>query len=82
MFVHSYEPDKILTQEEYDELTGVVYNRIKGQLEGPMFFMEEYEDEGIPVEGENIEEAVPRIVRQRKVDKYRLYLLLPQLSFL
>uniref|UniRef100_A0A915DEX3 Uncharacterized protein n=1 Tax=Ditylenchus dipsaci TaxID=166011 RepID=A0A915DEX3_9BILA len=29
LFVHNYEPDKILSQEEYDEMTDIVFEKIK-----------------------------------------------------
>ncbi|KAI1720983.1 NRDE-2, necessary for RNA interference domain-containing protein [Ditylenchus destructor] len=66
-FVHSYEPDKILSQEEYDEITDMVHNNIKDQLDGgPMFFVEEFEEDNVPVDGENYEEVPKKIIRQRK----------------
>lgn len=67
--MHSYEPDKILSQEEYDEITDMVHNNIKDQLDGgPMFFVEEFEEDNVPVDGENYEEVPKKIIRQRKVN--------------
>uniref|UniRef100_A0A915DJI4 Pre-mRNA-processing factor 39 n=1 Tax=Ditylenchus dipsaci TaxID=166011 RepID=A0A915DJI4_9BILA len=67
LFVHNYEPDKILSQEEYDEMTDIVFEKIKDQLDGsPMFFIDEHEEENIPLDGENFEEVPKKIVRQRK----------------
>lgn len=46
----------------------MVHNKIKDQLDGrPMFFIEEYEDDNIPFDGENYEEMPKKVVRQRKV---------------
>lgn len=66
--MNNYEPDKILSTDEYDEIMELVYNRIKDQLDGkPMFFVEEYEEENIPNEGENYEERPKKIISKRKV---------------
>lgn len=66
--MHNYEPDKILNSDEYDEITNIVYERVKDQLDGkPMYFVEEYEEENIPNEGENYEEQPKKIISQRKV---------------
>lgn len=67
-FVYNYEPDKILSAEEYSELTDVIYDKVKDHLDGrPMFFVEEYEDENIPLDGDNYEEMPKKLIRNRRV---------------
>jgi hypothetical protein len=72
-FVSAYEPNQILSKEEYDEITDIVYDRVKDQLDGqPMFFIEEYEQSvtAPPGEQEGNDEEVdlkPTMVRRRKV---------------
>jgi hypothetical protein len=52
-------------------LTDVVYPKVKDYLDGqPLFYIEEYEDEGIPNDGENIEDVQPRTFSRRKVNFY------------
>ncbi|KAH7720376.1 pre-mRNA-processing factor 39 [Aphelenchoides avenae] len=63
-FINSQEPDRILSQQEYDEITDVVYARIKDRLDGPMFFIEEYEAE--PAVAGDYEEVTKKVIRQRK----------------
>jgi hypothetical protein len=42
---------------------------VKDYLDGqPLFYIEEYEDEGIPNDGENIEDVQPRTFSRRKVN--------------
>lgn len=75
-FINSHEPDQILSPEEYNELTDAIYPRIKDFLDGqPLFYLEEFEDETIPNDGENIEEVQPKIMRRRKVIYFRTFLL-------
>lgn len=72
-FVNSQEPDRILTPEEYNAITDLIYPKIKDSLDGePLFFMEEYEDDSIPIDGENIEEVQPKTVRRRKHNEHAL----------
>jgi hypothetical protein len=53
-------------------LTDLVFPKVKDFLDGqPLFFLEEYEDDSIPVDGENIEEVQPKMVRRRKVGNSR-----------
>ncbi|KAH7728680.1 PRPF39 protein [Aphelenchoides avenae] len=63
-FVNSQATDRILSQQEYDEITDVVYARIKDRLNGPMFFIEEYEAQ--PAVVGDYEEVTTKVVRQRK----------------
>ena len=70
-FINAYEPDQILSPEEYNELTDAIYPRIKDFLDGqPLFYLEEFEDETIPNDGENIDEVQPKIMRRRKVSQF------------
>lgn len=64
--VSSHEPDKLLSEEDYNAITDVVYSRVKDQLEGPMFFVEEYEVEGDDVSGAPGEEPPKKVIRERK----------------
>ncbi|KAH7720351.1 PRPF39 protein [Aphelenchoides avenae] len=63
-FVKSQEPGRILSQQGYDEITDVVYAHIKDRLDGPMFFIEEYEAE--PAVAGDYEEVTKKVVRKRK----------------
>lgn len=64
-----------MSSDEYDEITDIVYKRCKDQMDGkPMFFIEEFEEENIPNEGENFEERPKKLVTQRKVFNFTLLL--------
>lgn len=57
----------ILTPEEYEEITGIVFDKIQGQLDGPMFVMEEFEDKRMQIDEDNSDGIVLKKVSRRKV---------------
>uniref|UniRef100_A0A183BT97 Suf domain-containing protein n=1 Tax=Globodera pallida TaxID=36090 RepID=A0A183BT97_GLOPA len=72
-FVHAHEPDQILSPEEYNEITDIVFPCVRDLLDGqPMFFVEEFEDDSIPAEGDNVEAVQPKLVRRRKHNEHAL----------
>lgn len=75
-FVNEYEPDEILSAEEYEAVTDIVYDRVKHELDGaPLFVFEEYEED-IPEHEIEDEDHTRRLVSKRKhislaLDAYR-----------
>lgn len=65
-FVERYEPDQILNPQEYESISDRVYDKVNNDLNGgPMFFMEEYEED-IPEEEETEDGSSKRHISRRK----------------
>ncbi|VDD92816.1 unnamed protein product [Enterobius vermicularis] len=67
IFVNSYEPDKIIKEEEYNEIFARVEANLKKTMDGELYLIEEYEDDTPPdIIPENGEEPPKKILRRRK----------------
>ena len=64
-FVAAHEPDQILSTQEYESISDRVYDAIKHQLDGPMYFVEEYEEEVLDSET-NDEPPTKRQAQRRR----------------
>jgi pre-mRNA-processing factor 39 len=65
-FIESYEPDKILSDQEYESISDRVYEKVKHDLDGqPMFFTEEYEEE-IPENEMQEDGRTKRLISRRR----------------
>uniref|UniRef100_A0A0N5ARA7 Suf domain-containing protein n=1 Tax=Syphacia muris TaxID=451379 RepID=A0A0N5ARA7_9BILA len=67
LFVNSYEPDRIISEEEYNEIFAEVEANLKKSMDGELFLIEEYEDE-TPSDclSESGEQPAKKICKRRK----------------